>query len=110
MKLLFDQNLSFKLCSRLSDVFPASAQIRLLELAEAGDKAVWDYAGKNGFVMVSQDADFAELAALHGPPPKVIWLRCGNQKTSFIEGLLRRSAIRMADFEKDPATGCLEIY
>jgi len=35
MKLLFDQNLSFKLCRRLADVFPESDQIRLLGMAEA---------------------------------------------------------------------------
>ena len=79
MRLLFDQNLSFKLCRRLADVFPDSGQARLLNLSEADDRTVWEYAKQNGFVIVSQDADFADLAALYGPPPKVIWLRCGNQ-------------------------------
>ena len=37
MKLLFDQNLSFKLCRQLLDVFPGSNQVRLLGLAEASD-------------------------------------------------------------------------
>jgi predicted nuclease of predicted toxin-antitoxin system len=31
MKLLFDQNLSFKLCERLADLFPHSQQARLLQ-------------------------------------------------------------------------------
>jgi len=35
MKLLFDQNLSFKLCSQLSDVFPETNQVRLVGLAAA---------------------------------------------------------------------------
>ena len=30
MKLLFDQNLSFKLCQALADLFPGSSQARLL--------------------------------------------------------------------------------
>jgi hypothetical protein len=30
MKLLFDQNLSFKLCERLSDIFPGSVQARTM--------------------------------------------------------------------------------
>lgn len=30
MKLLFDQNLSFKLCQRLADLFPDSDQVRRL--------------------------------------------------------------------------------
>ena len=39
MKLLFDQNLSFKLCQALADLFPGSSQVRLLGLAEADDIA-----------------------------------------------------------------------
>jgi predicted nuclease of predicted toxin-antitoxin system len=74
MKLLFDQNLSFKLCERLADLFPGSGQVGRLGLAEADDSAVWQYAGEHGFVLVSLDADFAEMAALKGSPPKLIWL------------------------------------
>jgi predicted nuclease of predicted toxin-antitoxin system len=44
MKLLFDQNLSFKLCQRLADLFPDSSQVRLLGLAETDDRALWHYA------------------------------------------------------------------
>ena len=89
MKLLFDQNLSFKLCRQLADIFPDSSQIRLLGMAEAEDQVVWEYAKANDFMLVSQDVDFADMATLYGPPPKVIWLRCGNQPTRTIEQLLR---------------------
>ena len=54
-----------------------SSQVRLLGLAEADDRAVWQHAKANAFVLVTQDSDFAEMAALYGQPPKVIWLRCG---------------------------------
>ena len=64
MKLLFDQNLSFKLCRRLADVFPESTQVRLLGMAEADDWSIWQYAKTNGFALVSQDADFADIATL----------------------------------------------
>jgi len=110
MKLLFDQNLSFKLCQRLADSFPGSSQVRLLGLAEADDQALWRYAQANGFTLVSQDSDFADMAALFGPPPQVIWLRCGNQPTAYIETLFRNHAQAIASFEHDPAAACLEIY
>jgi len=58
---------------------------------------------------VSLDADFAEIAALLGPPPKVIWLRCGNQSTAVVEDILRSHADAIKAFETDPAA-CLEIY
>ena len=82
MKLLFDQNLSFKLCGRLGDLFPDSNQVRLLGLDKATDAAIWDYAKANDFILVTLDADYADAAALRGPPPKVIWLRCGNRPTA----------------------------
>ena len=66
MKLLFDQNLSFKLVQSIADAFPESNQVGLLGLAEADDRDVWDHAKTNGFTIVSQDADFAEMAALLG--------------------------------------------
>jgi predicted nuclease of predicted toxin-antitoxin system len=40
MKLLFDQNLSFKLCQNLADLFPESIHVRLLGLSETGDRAL----------------------------------------------------------------------
>jgi predicted nuclease of predicted toxin-antitoxin system len=89
MKLLFDQNLSFKLCQTVADLFPGSNHVWHLGLSEVGDRLLWDYAKANGFTIVSQDVDFAELAALLGSPPKVIWLREGNQSTAAISTLLR---------------------
>ena len=109
MKLLFDENLSFRLCERLEGLFPGSAQVRPLGLGEADDRTIWDYAAANGFTVVSLDVDFAEKAALIGPPPKVIWLRCGNQPTVIIERLLRNHIAVIEAFELDDAA-CLEIY
>jgi predicted nuclease of predicted toxin-antitoxin system len=110
MKLLFDQNLSFKLCRQLFDVFPGSNQVRLLGLAEANDREIWHHAKTNDFVIVSQDADFADMATLYGPPPKVIWLRCGNQPTEAIETRLRDHAEAIAAFVSSDTIACWEIY
>jgi predicted nuclease of predicted toxin-antitoxin system len=110
MKLLFDQNLSFRLCKLLSIEFPDSSQVRLLGLDQATDIAIWENAKANDFVIVSQDSDYAELAALRGPPPKVIWMRCGNQPTEYIANLLRDRQTDLDAFGKDTAAACLEIY
>lgn len=110
MRLLFDQNLSFKLCARLSDLFPGSTQARLIGLDRADDRTLWDHADANGFALVTQDADFAEMAALHGPPPKVIWLRGGNQPTAAVEDALRRNYALIHDFGEDGEAACLELF
>jgi predicted nuclease of predicted toxin-antitoxin system len=70
MKLLFDQNLSFKLVRQLRDVFPDSNQVRLLELDRAKDEKLWKYARDNDYVFVTQDVDYSHLSSLHGFRPK----------------------------------------
>ncbi|MEX2034189.1 MAG: DUF5615 family PIN-like protein [Xanthobacteraceae bacterium] len=110
MKLLFDQNLSFKLCRSLADLFPSCSQVRLAGMSDASDRTLWDYAKANSYTLVSLDSDFAEMAGLLGSPPNVIWLRCGNQPTAFIDRLLRRHADAIAAFDQDAAVACLEIY
>ncbi|MCP9629231.1 DUF5615 family PIN-like protein [Rhodopseudomonas palustris] len=109
MKLLFDQNLSFKLCQDLADLFPDASHVRLLGLMEADDRTIWDWARSHGFTIVTRDADFAEMALLLGPPPKVIWVRSGNQPRSAVAALLRGHADVILSFEAGEAT-CLEIY
>ena len=110
MNLLFDQNLSFKLCQSIADFFPHSAHVRLLGSSDVDDRTLWNYAKANQFTIVSHDDDFAELAALYGSPPKVIWLRAGNQSTAAIATLLRSYAVLISAFGDDSEMACLEIY
>ena len=88
MKLLLDQNLSYKLVAKLGSGFPDSTQARLLGMAQASDTAIWQYAADNGFTIVTKDSDFYERSLIHGFPPKIIWLQCGNTSTEFVAGLL----------------------
>ena len=48
------------------------------------------------------------MAMLLGPPPKVIWLRAGNQPSAIIAALLRQHAELILAFEASDAV-CLEI-
>lgn len=59
MKLLFDQNLSYKLVNRLADVFPKLDHVRNFDLGDADDAAIWEFARQNGYTIVSKDEDFA---------------------------------------------------
>ena len=82
MKLLFDQNLSPKLVSALSDLYPASSHVQSEDLDCASDDAVWNHAETNGFAIVTKDEDFNNISVVRGCPPKVIWLQLGNCTTS----------------------------
>ena len=99
MKLLFDQNLSRRLVSRLATEFPDSAHVADIGLAQATDEEIWAHAGAEGFVVVSKDSDFRQLAFLHGPPPKVVWLRVGNVTTDAIHELLAASVAVLEAFD-----------
>ena len=93
MKLLFDQNLSFKLCDRLADLFPGSSQVRLAGLDRADDRVIWDFAKAGGFIMVTQDADFADMAALYGPPPKVICSSLALTREPMVAGVRKSNGV-----------------
>jgi predicted nuclease of predicted toxin-antitoxin system len=110
VKLLFDQNLSYKLARKLEDIFPNSSQVKWLGMQEADDVTIWEYSRQNGFIVVSKDSDYFERSTLLGYPPKVIWLRCGNQRTSHIERLIRSQVDQIRAFGADTTAACLEIY
>lgn len=99
MKLLFDQNLSFKLVGRLSDLFPESAHVRDLGLESADDEVVWKTAAEKGFTIVSKDDDFHQRSFTRGAPPKVIGIGLGNCTTEQIESLLRWRVDQIREFD-----------
>lgn len=98
MKLLFDQNISFKLPGLLGERYEGSKHVRDIGLERSGDWQVWEYARENGFTIASKDADFHQLSFLYGSPPKVIWLKLGNCTTQTIEQLLRGNHSKIAEF------------
>ena len=101
MKLLFDANLSPKLVQRLAELFPDSLHVFDTGLAGyTSDETIWEYAGVNGFTIVTADCDFLDLASSRGAPPKVVRLENCNYRTSQVENLLRRHAIWIAELEQ----------
>ncbi|MCC5952826.1 MAG: DUF5615 family PIN-like protein [Acidimicrobiia bacterium] len=86
--LLFDQDLSRHLVGHLRDFFPHSAHVTSLEVDSATDHETWDNARQHDYMVVPKDSDFRPLAFLHGPPPKVLWVRAGNVSTADILQIL----------------------
>jgi predicted nuclease of predicted toxin-antitoxin system len=58
--------------------------------------------------VVSKDSDLRHVALVHGPPPKVIWLRVGNGPTAAVAALLRARRADVQVFAGDPALALLE--
>ncbi|MCG3163985.1 MAG: hypothetical protein JMDDDDMK_05444 [Acidobacteria bacterium] len=110
MKLLFDHNLSPRLINRLSDLFPDSSHVYLLGLDRVDDTVIREYAKQHDFLIVTKDADFSDLSLLLGFPPKVIWIRRGNCKTSDIESILRNHHDEIEALSTDQLIGILTLF
>jgi predicted nuclease of predicted toxin-antitoxin system len=109
MKLLFDQNLSWRLPQKLADLYPDSRHVREAGMKEAQDIDIWEYAKTNGFVIVSKDLDFQQRSLLYGHPPKVVRLRVGNCPVQVIEDLLRKYSAAIHTFNLDAAKSYLAL-
>ncbi len=109
MKLLFDENLSFRLVGALSDLYPGSAHVREVGLEGAADRRIWAYAAEHGFLLTSKDTDFYDRSLIYGAPPKVIWLRIGNSTVAETAALLRSQYILIRRFSEDPEATFLPL-
>jgi predicted nuclease of predicted toxin-antitoxin system len=109
VKLLFDENLSRRLVTRLADLFPETSHVVLEGLPHNPDIVIWEYAKARGVSIVTADADFYELSTSFGPPPKAIWLRGCDYPTGVAEGLIRKQAIRVAEFLRNEEQGVLVL-
>ena len=112
MKFLFDQNISFRVSNKFKDIFPESRQVRELSLEDKSDREIWEYAKREGFTIVTFDADFYDLVTLYGHPPKVVWLRMGNTKTDNLIAILLKHSELLASFVLDQnysKIGCIEV-
>jgi predicted nuclease of predicted toxin-antitoxin system len=110
VKLLFDENLSFRLVPALADIYPGSAHVRELGLLGAEDSAIWAYAAEHGFLLTSKDTDFYDRSVLLGAPPKILWLRTGNSTVAETADLLRHSYILVHRFYDDSGATFLPLY
>ena len=82
----------------------------MLGLGAAEDTLIWEHAKDNNFVVVTKDADFADLSVLRGFPPKVVWVRRGNCSTADIENLLRDHNAEIEDLATDLTSGILTLF
>jgi predicted nuclease of predicted toxin-antitoxin system len=110
VKLLFDHHLSPRLVKSLADIYPDSNHVYQLGLDQVDDKDIWEYARQEGFLIVTKDADFSDLCMLFGFPPKIIWIRRGNCKTSAIEAMLRNHYADIDALNEDVIVGVLTLF
>jgi len=109
MKLLFDENLSPKLPRLLATQFPGSVHLRDCGLKGAADEDIWEYAGANGYTIVSKDSDFYQRSLFYGSPPKFVWLRIGNCTRDDLVVLLTTHEQEIRALDADPVESVLVL-
>jgi len=112
VRLLFDQNISFRIIAKISVNFPEAKQVRQLGIENYSDIEIWKFAKEKEYTIVTFDGDFYDLSNFKGFPPKIIWLRFGNTKTDFIANIINSRHSIIKDFINAPEyseIACLEI-
>jgi len=97
VKVLIDQNLSFRLLDALSSRFPGSCHVRDVGLTVDDDERIWRLAKDEGFTIVTKDNDFLARALVRGHPPQVVQVCLGNASTRQMANLLQA---RFDDIER----------
>lgn len=64
--------------------------VRAVGMRDAEDEEIFQAARTAGVVVMSKDSDFLNLLDRHGPPPKVIWVTCGNTSNQRMRTILER--------------------
>jgi predicted nuclease of predicted toxin-antitoxin system len=113
MKLLLDQNISYRVIKQLRPYFEEIHYVAEFGLTDALDFKIWEFAKLNGFTVVTFDEDFYNIQLIKGFPPKIIWFKTGNiSKQQFIDFLIAQrdmihSFITSENYQRE---GCLELF
>lgn len=70
IRLLFDQNISYRVVKQLKLSLPNVIGVRDVGLYEADDFAIWDYVRRENYVVVTFDKDIPMIGSVRGFPPK----------------------------------------
>lgn len=103
-RFLIDENLPFVLGQRLGVDYVHATEVD----SQASDSILWDYAKKHDLFVLTRDTDFFDRLLLHGPPPKVVWVRLGNLRK---QDLMRTLEARWSTIQKRlESADLIEVY
>lgn len=92
MNLWLDAQLSPTMAPWIAKEFPILAySVRDLGLRDAEDRQIFEAAKTQNAIVMTKDHDFVLLLERFGPPPKIIWLTCGNTSNRRLQEILRQT-------------------
>jgi predicted nuclease of predicted toxin-antitoxin system len=90
VKFLVDNQLPAALARFLSSRGVECQHVLDLNLSDASDAAIWEYASRNDCVLISKDEDFLYLANIPSAKARLIWVRIGNCRTKSLLAAVER--------------------
>jgi predicted nuclease of predicted toxin-antitoxin system len=105
MTIWTDAQLSPFIANWINANFPEldAKSLRSLGLEYANDYDIFRKARKANVVLMSKDYDFVKLIEIHGVPPKLIWITCGNTSNIRLCDILNTSLKQAIDLlHKEP--------
>ena len=110
MRLLFDQNVSYRVVKQLKPNFSDIIGVREVGLLNADDVHIWEYARQHDYTVVTFDKDIPNIGSVRGFPPKIIWLHTGNLSNQAVVDLFLNRSDEFANFIANVRKGCLLVY
>ena len=107
MRLLLDQNLSWRLVRLLDSKFPDAVHVSTIGLSQATDQQIWIYAMLHQFIIVSKDSDFQNFIPGNNSFPKFIWVKIASARTATIAQSLIDHFDHIAAFAQSTTVGLL---
>lgn len=86
MNVWLDQMLPRRLCHPIQEA--TGIDVSHVGTRYESDRAIFGAAREEEAVILTKDSDFLRLLERHGPPPRVIWLTCGNCSNQELERIL----------------------
>lgn len=89
MTIWIDAHLSPAIASWITTEFGIEATaLRELGLRDAEDFEIFHSARDANAIVLTKDRDFVSLLERFGPPPKILWLTCGNTSNTSLKRIL----------------------
>jgi predicted nuclease of predicted toxin-antitoxin system len=106
MRLLLDENLSYRIVTQLQDAGHDAVHVSSVGLTDTADDVIFAWASREDRVVVTADADFGEMLAVVGAvAPSVVQLRSADHLTPSEQGELIIAAI--AEVAEDLEAGAV---
>lgn len=111
MRILIDQNISFRLIPKINHLFSEVEHVRSLGLTDAADITIFRQARLLNYDgILTLDEDFENIIIENSPPPKILWLRVRNCSTNHLAEIIVNKTEVIHGFLKEENVDYLEIF